>query len=246
MKNKILMVFLISGLAAVFIMALILMPLYFREIKNSPLADSAGLAEKNKNENGEIIKMAAEKNSGPEPINSKDHSIGDKGALIKIIIYSDFECPFCARFESTIKKIKSEFGDKVLIVFRHFPMRFHAQAMTAALVSECASEQEKFWEMHDKLFENNVNKNLNAEQFKKDAENLGLNMKKFNLCLEKEKYREEIEKQKEEGTRSGVTGTPTIFINNKIFPGAYPFEDFISSIGEPKKGLRSIINEILK
>src|SRR3989344_203228 len=160
------------------------------------------------------------------PINENDHIIGSIDAPVQMIIYSDFECPYCARFVDTIEKVKAEFGDKVAITFRHFPLVFHKEAVPAAIASECAAEQGKFWEMHDKLFEDNENKKFNAEEFKKDAGELGLDQAKFNQCLDTNKYKEKVQRQMLEGKSVGVTGTPTTFINGEFVIGATPFEDY--------------------
>lgn len=145
------------------------------------------------------------------PIDDTDHILGDKNAKIQIIIYDDFECPFCYKFYETTKQIKEEFGNKVAIVFRHYPLRIHDNAMVAAEASECAAEQGKFWEMYDKLFaDNNANK-MGVDQFKQDAADLGFDQAKFNQCLDTEKYKDKVTSQMIEGKNFGVGGTPTFF-----------------------------------
>ncbi|MBI4090954.1 MAG: thioredoxin domain-containing protein, partial [Candidatus Komeilibacteria bacterium] len=101
--------------------------------------------------------------SGPEgdatkiaAVSKDDHIRGDVNAEVTLIEYSDFECPFCARFRPTVTQALAEYQGKVRLVYRHFPLRsIHPQAQKAAEASECASEQGKFWEMHDKLFDMN-------------------------------------------------------------------------------------------
>jgi len=180
------------------------------------------------------------------PINENDHIIGSIDAPVQMIIYSDFECPYCARFVDTIEKVKAEFGDKVAITFRHFPLVFHKEAVPAAIASECAAEQGKFWEMHDKLFEDNENKKFNAEEFKKDAGELGLDQAKFNQCLDTNKYKEKVQRQMLEGKSVGVTGTPTTFINGEFVIGATPFEDYKDSEGRQQPGMKKIIEGKLR
>jgi protein-disulfide isomerase len=187
-------------------------------------------------------------NSGTtvRPIDSTDHVWGDLKAPVQMIVYSDFECPFCAKFAQTVKVIEENFKDKVAITFRHYPSAGHLEAETAAEVSECAAEQGKFWEMHDKLFADNVAGRMGLEQFKQDATDLGLNQNQFNQCLDNGQYAAKVSTQKAEGKKAGVTGTPTSFINGNIYPGAYPFEDFTAPDGRPEKGMKSIISELLK
>ncbi|MFH1583162.1 MAG: thioredoxin domain-containing protein [Candidatus Falkowbacteria bacterium] len=180
------------------------------------------------------------------PINIADHVWGDIKAPVQIIVYSDFECPFCARFAATMKVIKENFKDNVAITFRHYPLLGHPEAESAAEVAECAAEQGKFWEMHDKLFADNVAGRMSVEQFKQDAADLGLNQEQFNQCLDSGKYNDKITAQIAEGNKAGVTGAPTIFVNGDIYPGAYPFEDFTTPDGRQEKGMKSIISELLK
>jgi protein-disulfide isomerase len=179
------------------------------------------------------------------PIDESDHIWGDLNAPVKLIIYDDFQCPFCARFYDTVEEIKKEFGDKVVIAFRHFPLRFHLHAYPAALASECAAEQGKFWEMYAKLFADNKAGRLDKNQFKQDAVDLGLDQAKFNQCLDTEKYKDKIQAQMVEGRNFGVNGTPGNFINGEPVPGAIPFEDFTDSSGRQREGVRKIIQRHL-
>jgi len=180
------------------------------------------------------------------PINMADHLLGSLDAPVQMIIYSDFECPFCAGFSQTVKQIEQEFGDKVAIAFRHYPVPGHQDAVKAAQASECAAEQGKFWEMHDKLFADNIAGRLILEQYQKEAINLGLDTVEFNDCLASDQYESKVTEMAARGAAAGVTGTPTSFINGNIYPGAYPFEDFTAPDGQPEKGMKSIISELLK
>jgi len=179
-------------------------------------------------------------------ISQNDYAIGNTKAPVQVIFYGNFICPFSAQFSQTIKKIQQDFKDQVVISFRHYPLLNYAQAEKAAEASECAAEQGKFWEMYDKLFIDNVANNMNTDQYKQDANDLGFNQEQFNQCLDNNKYADKISQQKNEGDMAGVTGTPTVFVNGNIYPGAYPFEDFIASDGRQEKGMKSIISELLK
>ena len=181
-----------------------------------------------------------------KPIDAVDHIWGGQKAPVQMIVYSDFACPFCAQFAGTMKKIEENFKDKVAITFRHYPLPGHQDAKRAAEAAECAAEQGKFWEMHDKLFADNAAGRMSEEQFKQDAIDLSLDQSQFDQCLGGGKYENKIKEQAAEGDKAGVTGTPTIFINNNIYPGAYPLEDFISPDGREAKGMNSIISEMLK
>jgi len=179
------------------------------------------------------------------PIDMTDHVRGDLNAPVQIIVYSDFECPFCLRFAETMKQIEEYFKDQVAITFRHYPLFGHFNAKNAAEAAECAGQQGKFWEMHDKLFADNSAGQMSVEQFKQDAADLGLDQSKFNQCLDSGQFAGKVAEQKAEGDKAGVTGSPTIFVNGNIYPGAYPFEDFTSPGGRENKGMKSIINELL-
>jgi protein-disulfide isomerase len=138
-------------------------------------------------------------------------------APIVIIEFSDFQCPFCGRFYSqTLPQIKKEFIDtgKAQFVYRDFPISsIHSQAKPAALAAECANEQGKFWEYHNKIFENQSN--LSEENLKKWAKEIGLNMTTFKSCFDSKKYDSEVNKDFSDGQNAGVSGTPTFFIGKR-------------------------------
>ena len=180
------------------------------------------------------------------PIDQTDHLWGPADAPVQLILYDDFECPYCFDFYQTVKEIKEEFGDQVVVAFRHYPLSIHPNALIAAEAAECAAEQDKFWPMYDQLFADNLAKRMNREQFKKDATNLDLDQVKFNQCLEREKYKDKVMAQMLAGKGFGVTGTPTIFVNAEIYPGAYPFLDFTAPDGRAEEGMKSIIERQLK
>ncbi|MBD3359167.1 MAG: thioredoxin domain-containing protein [Candidatus Buchananbacteria bacterium] len=119
-------------------------------------------------ETGEIVKVDM-----PQ-ITSQDHQKGAENGEITIVKFSEFECPYCASFKPTIQRILDEYPNKVTYVFKHFPLSFHQYARQAAVASECAAEQDKFWEMYDKLFELNATQNLNTANIKKAAVEIGL------------------------------------------------------------------------
>jgi protein-disulfide isomerase/copper chaperone CopZ len=145
-------------------------------------------------------------------ITKDDHIRGDFNAPITLVEFSDFECPFCARHFPTLNKILSDYKGKVRLVYKHFPLGFHPNAQKAAEASECAAEQGKFWEYHDKLFENFQN-GYSLEKFKQWAKELGLDTKKFNDCLDSGKYAKKFQNDYQEGLQKGVNGTPSVFVN---------------------------------
>ena len=168
-----------------------------------------------------------------------DPIIGNPNAPITIIEFSDFQCPFCARFHvETLPSIMNEYinDGQVKLVFRDFPIQsIHSNALAASVASECANEQGKFKEMHDILFENqkewnNQNTDNAINTFIQYASDMGLE-EEFNSCLKNAKYVEEIQKDLDDGRTYGITGTPGFFIGNDQIgfielKGAQPFENF--------------------
>lgn len=162
------------------------------------------------------VKTATKLSEAPS---KDDHIRGDlKKAKVVIVEYSDFECPFCSKAYPTMKAIEEKYGEQVAIVYRHFPLSFHPQAMPAALASECASEQGKFWEYHDALFENQSL--LATEYYSKLAGDLGLDTKKFDSCFSSKKYQSVVSADQASGSASGVNGTPATFINGTLVTGS--------------------------
>ncbi|MFB5613385.1 MAG: DsbA family protein, partial [Nitrosarchaeum sp.] len=177
----------------------------------------------------------------PVTISIDDDPIrGNKDAPITIIEFSDFQCPFCARFHiQTLPSILEQYVEtgKVKLVFRDFPIQnIHPNAMPAAVAAECANEQGKFWEYHDKLFDNQgVWDKMEIPDaiaiFKEYSTKLNLNQDQFNTCLDSGKYIEEINNDLNDGREYGVNGTPGFFIGNEKIGfvkinGAQPFESF--------------------
>lgn len=158
---------------------------------------------------------------------------GTGGILIEE--YCSLQGPFCKRFyETTYQELWSEYGDKISFVFRNFPLSFHKNSFAAAEAGECALEQKGFWEMHDLLFERQDSwKGLNdpANLFVDYAKEIGLDGERFRNCLETGKYADEVKHDFEEGTKKGVTGTPTFFINGKKVVGAIPYYTFKQYLG---------------
>ena len=155
---------------------------------------------------------------------------GAPRGIITIIEYSDFECPFCARVNPTLQQIfdAPEYAGKVRLFFKQNPLPFHRQAQLAAEASLAAHAQGRFWEMHDKLFENQ--KALTRPDLERYAREIGLNLVKFEGALDRNTYKEAVAKDLTDAGKAGVRGTPHFFINGKALSGAQPFEAFKSII----------------
>jgi protein-disulfide isomerase len=153
---------------------------------------------------------------------------GPSSAAVTIIEFSDFECPYCSRAAATIRQLQQAYVKDMRIVFRHYPLPFHQNARKAAEAAECAREQGKFWEMHDKLFE--TQKNLTLPDLKKRAVELGLNAQTFAQCLDSGRHAARVGKDASDGESYGVKATPTFFINGRLISGALPYEQFAQII----------------
>ena len=167
---------------------------------------------------------------------------GRPNATLAIIEYADFECPFCRRFEHDVyPQIRDNYIDtgKVKYFHRDMPLPFHERAMPAARAAHCASEQGKFWEMHDSLLGDTAS--LGAADIDERAGKLGLNVSKLDECISSDRFADIIQRSVAEATRMQISGTPTFIIGEldaqgrlmsvkKTVVGAYPFDTFKAAI----------------
>ncbi len=163
---------------------------------------------------------------------------GPANAPVTVVEFSDFQCPYCARVTPTLKRVEETYGDKVRIVFKDFPLQqIHPNAAKAAEAGSCAADQGKFWELHDKMFENQAKLAVtDLKQFAKDA---GLDPGAFDQCLDSGKHAAEWGEDLKDGERYGVTGTPAFFVNGRLLGGAASFEKLAEVIDDEltRKGL---------
>jgi protein-disulfide isomerase len=151
-------------------------------------------------------------------------SIGPNDATITIVVFSEFQCPFCSRGAKAMDDIRKEYGNKVRVVFKHLPLPFHKQAHLAAQASMAAHAQGKFWEYHDKLFANQ--RNIQKDDLLRYAQELGLDLDRFRKELDDGTYKAYIDKDLEEARKIGANGTPTFYINEHQVVGAQPLQRF--------------------
>jgi len=172
------------------------------------------------------------------PVAKDAPSKGSKSAKVVIQEFSDFQCPFCGRVNPTIKQVMDEYKDKVRIVWRNYPLPFHQDAQPAAQAAMEVYDQggsEKFWAMHDKLFENQ--RALTRADLEKYASEVGgVNMAKFKAALDNKTHEARVKADMEAVDKAGARiGTPSFFINGKLLQGAQPFEAFKAAIDEALK-----------
>lgn len=165
-------------------------------------------------------------------------SAGPAGAPVQIVMYSDFQCPFCAKVGSTLKKVRDTYGDSVRLVFRDFPLgSIHPRAAAAAIAARCAHEQGRFWEYHDRLFAS-ANR-LEDRDFAQHATDLGLDVGHFTACTQDSRAAGIVTGNLTSGERLGVSATPAFFVNGRFLPGAQPFEAFKRVIDNELEGVGS-------
>jgi protein-disulfide isomerase len=160
---------------------------------------------------------------------------GSPTAPVQIIEFSDFQCPYCGDAARTVKQLKEKFGDKVSIVFRHFPLEIHPAAPKASEAALCANDVGKFWEYHDKAFANQSA--LSPADLTKYATELGLDAAAFDACLSSGKHAADVKADMEYGTKLGIEGTPAFYVNGRFLGGSLPVEAFSELIQEELGGI---------
>jgi protein-disulfide isomerase len=156
---------------------------------------------------------------------------GASDAPVTIVEFSDFHCPYCRRVQPVLDQVRAKYDGKIKIVFRDFPIdTLHPQARAAAEAARCATEQGKFWEFHDLVFQNDAD--ALPATLAGFAKTVGLDVPAFEACRTSGKYKNPVQTSNVEGTRLGITGTPTFFINGRILVGAQPLEAFSKIIDE--------------
>jgi protein-disulfide isomerase len=148
---------------------------------------------------------------------------GPEGAKVTIVEFSDYQCPFCVRAEATVKEVLKTYGDKVRLVYKDFPLPNHQSAPKAAEAAHCAGDQQKYWEMHERLFSTGK---IEVADLKQHAKDLGLDAAAFEKCLDGGGKATLVQSNKKAGEAAGVSGTPAFFINGRLISGAQPFEEF--------------------
>ncbi|MBL8933504.1 MAG: thioredoxin domain-containing protein, partial [Archangium sp.] len=149
---------------------------------------------------------------------------GPANALVTLVEFSDYQCPFCSRAHNTVVQLEKDYGDKLRVVMKQNPLSFHNRAKPAALAALAAGEQGKYWEMHDKMFANQqALEDANLEQYARD---IGLNVEKWKSDMQSPKFQALIDKEQGLATQLGATGTPAFFINGKKLSGAQPIDNF--------------------
>ncbi len=142
---------------------------------------------------------------------------GAKNPPVTLVEFADYECPYCQKITPELQKLEKEYGDRLAVVFKDFPLPMHHTSQKAAEAARCAGEQGKFWEYHDVLF---YSKQLQVADLKADARVLKLDGDRFDKCLDEGAETTPVKKSLEEAQKLGLTGTPSFFVNGHFFSGA--------------------------
>lgn len=159
--------------------------------------------------------------------------IGNPSAKATLVEFADYQCPACAQAHPIVKKITEEYKDKILFVYRNFPLSQHANAITAAEAAKASGAQGKYWEMNDLLYKNqsqwSESKN-SIEIFSGYAKNLSLDMDKFKQDVQSNKFADKIQRDKNDGNTLGVDATPTFFLNGQKLVGIPSYDELKNKI----------------
>jgi protein-disulfide isomerase len=145
-------------------------------------------------------------------------TLGPQKAPVTIVEFADYECPYCQKVASDVKKLQADLGDKVAFTYKDFPI--HGRSGKAAEAARCAGKQGKFWELHDELYRS---KELDVDQLKAQARALKLDPVEFDKCLDSGEQAAAVERDHKEGSRLGISGTPSFFINGHFMSGALDY-----------------------
>ncbi len=177
----------------------------------SPRGEMLFLVDSNKNYTALDISFAQDIDTAGSPF------LGNEKAQVTLVVFSDFQCPFCSKVQPLLDEILKNNPDKVKIIFKHLPLQMHKQAKPAALATIAAHEQGKFWQMHDALFA--LGKKINQKTIEKAAQDIDLDIDKFKKDLASPATQEKLKKDMLDAGKAGVSGTPTLFINGRQVKG---------------------------
>ena len=154
------------------------------------------------------------------PLSAEDHVDGPGGAPLELVMYGDFQCPYCTAAYPIVRRIRDQFAGRLLFAFRHFPLRdIHPDAQRAAEAGEAAAAQGAFWEMHNRMYESRGA--LSREDLIAGAAELGLDVERFTAELDSSVHAPRVQRDVDSGLASGVNGTPTFFIGGRRHAGSF-------------------------
>lgn len=215
--------FIIAALTVFLTGFVVIFAMYLR----NDIIDIARGSDKNKESKNTENTM---KNSDSPPsvivdirISDTDRARGNEDAKVVIIGFTDFQCPFSLKFYNVMSRVMENYPNKVRWIYKHFPLSSHKYARKAAEASECAGEQNKFWEFTDKLFENQAK--ISDDYVLSAVNEIGLDVPQFEKCWSDGKYADKVSADYKQGKEAGVTGSPGIVINKELVNGAITYNE---------------------
>jgi len=163
------------------------------------------------------------------PLEDLDHVRGERGAPLELVMFGDFQCPFCLGAQSVLRRVRERLGDQLIFGFRHLPIpERHPLAPLAAEASEAAAAQGRFWEYHDALFA--AQPRLSPETILAVGGDLGLDVERMKAEIDSGAHRDRVARDHASAEASSATGTPTFFVNGKRFFGAYDAGSLVEAL----------------
>ena len=163
------------------------------------------------------------------PLEEIDHVRGEPGAPLELVMFGDFQCPFCLGAQKSLRRVRERLGERLLFGFRHLPIpERHPLAPMAAEASEAAAAQGRFWDYHDALYA--AQPKLSRETMLAVGRDLGLDAERIAADLDSNAHRDRVARDEASAGTSGVTGTPTFFVNGKRFYGAYDASSLVEAL----------------
>jgi formate-nitrite transporter family protein len=163
------------------------------------------------------------------PLSAEDHVDGPERAELELVMYGDFQCPYCTAAYPIVRRIRDQLSSRLMFAFRHFPLReIHPDAERSAEASEAAAAQGAFWEMHDRMYESRGA--LGREDLIGYAAELGLDADRVATELDSEVHRPRVQRDVDSGLASGVGGTPTFFVNGRLHRGSFDAASLITAL----------------
>jgi protein-disulfide isomerase len=166
---------------------------------------------------------------------------GPRDAAVRLVVFSDFQCQFCAQLAPVLKRVREEFPNDVLVAYRYFPLESHARAIPAAIAAECAAEQGAFWDYHDRIFAEGGD--LSDARLLALATSMGLDKQKFRECLDSGRGKNVVEASYRDAIESGLEGAPALFLDGRRIDGALAYETLAPQITERIKAARARANQ---
>jgi NhaA family Na+:H+ antiporter len=171
------------------------------------------------------------------PLGPGDHVAGPAAAPLELVMYGDFQCPYCPAAQGPVRRVRERLGDELRFAFRHFPIEeLHPDARRAAEAAEAAAAQGAFWEMHDALYASGGR--LHEDEIVATAAAIGLDAERLRDAMRAGTHGARVERDRESGVRSGVTGTPGFFANGRLVEGAFDAGSLVEALTAQPPGLR--------